>query len=244
MTDILDPPQQGENPSTAVEVEIKLDDPRRTFRPAGLEPGYAVSILTDQDCESWDEAERFVYREYRKIGFCQDSPREWVEEISQFRSCSELVTIRQDDRIVGVIRTMQSEFDNLPIGQFGRHTEVPEGDLLEFGSLTVEPGHRGLGIVNELHRQAVQATMIKGLSAFCMLVEPWSIDFYSDTYGLPLVQTAPARDYMGSITIPAYVRIDAMLENFIRNWPLLFEWITEGLPPETWARGDIPILLK
>lgn len=244
MTDILDPPTRGDDTSLVSDAGTELVDPRSEFRPAGLDDGYSVIHVSDQASAEWDEVERFVYNQFRSVGFCQDSPRQWVEETSPYRPMSDFIAITFEERIVGAIRTIQAPYDKLPIGQFGRRITVPSGELIEFGSLAVEPGHRGLGIVNELHRKAVQSTVIRGLPAFCMLVEPWSIDFYRETYGLPLVQSSPAKEYMGSLTIPAVCRIDEMFENLIRHWPQLFDWTVEDLPASAWSRGDIPIRLS
>jgi hypothetical protein len=77
-----------------------------------------------------------------------------------------------------------------------------------------------------------------------MLVEPWSIDFFRDVYGLPLVQTAPAQDYMGSLTVPAIADMATTLHTLVAEMPALYEWLVEGLEPELWSRGDLPILLR
>jgi hypothetical protein len=59
-----------------------------------------------------------------------------------------------------------------------------------------------------------------------------------------LVQTAPAEDYMGSLTVPAIADIPATLRRLVTEYPGLYEWLIEGLEAHLWERGDLPILLR
>ena len=49
---------------------------------------------------------------------------------------------------------------------------------------------------------------------------------------------------MGSLTVPAMANIAEMLQRLVTEFPGLYEWLTEDLEPELWARGDLPILLR
>lgn len=203
-----------------------------------------LHVVTDPTSALWDRGEQFVYDVFRVSEFCAESPRRWVEESEPYRPGSRLHVLMDSDDIVGVIRTFVGTYAQLPIGQFTPEIPVPEGRLVEIGSLAVKSSLRGLGVANALHRSAVQDAIRLGVPAFCMLVEPWAIDFFRTVYGLPLVQTAPAADYMGSLTVPAMANIAEMLHRLVTEFPGLYEWLSEDLEPELWARGDLPILLR
>jgi hypothetical protein len=217
---------------------------RRDFRPERCDPSMTLHVLTDQESVLWDRAERFVYDVYRVSAFCEESPRHWVEEAEPYRAGSRFHVLLDADDIVGVIRTFVGTYQQLPIGQFPPEIPVPRVPVVEIGSLAVKASLRGLGVANELHRSAVQDAIRLGAPAFCMLVEPWAIDFFRDVYGVPLVQTAPAEDYMGSLTVPAIADIPATLRRLVTEYPGLYEWLIEGLEAQLWERGDLPILLR
>lgn len=203
-----------------------------------------LSVLTDRSSYEWDQAEQFVYRVFREAGFCEVSPREWVEEVDTYRAASTLhVAHDQSGQIIGCVRTILGRYDTLPIGQFRASSEVPGGTLCEIGSLAVDMSIRGLGVVNELHRAALQWALLNDAIGFCMLVEPWSIDFFRDVYGVPLVESAAPREYMGSLTVPATVTFKALWSSLIRAKPGMLEWATAGITIEDRLRHDVPILL-
>jgi hypothetical protein len=217
---------------------------RQDYRPESCDPALQLHVVTDMNSELWDRAEQFVYEVYRVSEFCGESPRRWVEESEPYRPGSRLHVLLDADDIVGVIRTFVGTYEQLPIGQFRPEVPVPDGTLIEIGSLAVKSSLRGLGVANELHRSAVQDAIRHGVPAFCMLVEPWAIDFFRDVYGVPLVQTAPAEKYMGSLTVPAIADIAATLQRLVTEFQALYEWLTEGLEAELWASGKLPILLR
>lgn len=218
-------------------------DVKRAFRPEACDDSLVLQITRDEESDLWDAAERFVYEEYRVARFAEESPRGWVEAAEPYRHGSTLHVMLDGDRVVGVIRTMFGTYDELPIGQFGRSIEVPQGRLAEVGSLAVSRDLRGLGIANELHRSAVQQAVETRCEAFCMLVEPWSFEFFRDVYGAPLVQSAPAREYMGSETVPAITDVAEMLLTWARNRPGMYRWFTEGIHPSVWETGELAVLL-
>ena len=243
---LLEPTEQPPVPrshATASEARADRAEIKRNFRPEGCSEHLRLVSTADESAPLWDAAERFVYDEYRAVGYCEESPKGWVEEAEPFRHGSTLHVMLDGEQVVGTIRTMFGPYDELPIGRFGHDIPVPSGRLAEVGSLAVSRDLRGLGVANELHRAAVQQVIASRVPAFCMLVEPWSIEFFRDVYGLPLVQTAPPRDYMGSLTVPAIVDISEMLESFSRERVGMYHWITEGLDPSLWADGSIPIVL-
>lgn len=225
--------------------EARVDaDADRWFRPETCDASMALVHVTEDDPAMWDRAERFVYDVYRETGFCEVSQRHWVEETEPFRHGSHFHVVVEGDDLVGAIRTMRAPFGALPIGQFALDEGLPSGDLMELGSLAVSRSLRGLGVANELHRAGVQEAIRAGVPAFCMLVEPWSIDFFRQVYGLPLQVVGAPKHYMGSATVPAVASIDEMLRVFVTERPGMFRWITEGLEAELWRDGRLPILLS
>lgn len=238
LTEIHTPSPEGRPAPTGSQ------DAKRTFRPEPCDAALTLRVVEDRTSELWDRAERFVYEVFRISNFCEPSPRQWVEETEPYRPGSRLHVISEGDELVGVIRTFVGTYQELPIGQFPATIDVPDDSLIEIGSLAVSSTMRGLGVANELHRSAVQDAIRMGVPAFCMLVEPWSIDFFRDVYGLPLVQTAPAQDYMGSLTVPAIADMATTLHTLATEMPALYEWLVEGLDAELWSRGDLPIVLS
>ena len=222
---------------------VVVDDTAASFRPEPCDPALGLALVTEGDRAAWDDAERFVYDVFRVSGFCEESPRGWVEEIAPYRAGSTLHVIRDGVRPVGVARTMPGTYDQLPIGKFPAERPVTSGPLVEIGSLAVRATLRGLGVANELHRSAVRWALVNGAEGFCMLVEPWAIDFYRDVYGVPLRESAAPRHYMGSLTVPAVAMLDEMVDQLVRTRPGVYRWFTEGLPPEVWADRNLPVVL-
>ena len=229
-------------PRTSDEVTI-VDEAAAAFRPEPCDPALTLCLVDELDLERWDQAERFIYDVFRVSEFCEESPRGWVEEIDRYRHGSTLHVISDPARPVGAVRTIPGTYDELPIGKFPATVPVTAGPLVEIGSLAVRATLRGLGVANELHRSAVRFALLTGAEGFCMLVKPWAIDFYRDVYGVPLRQSAEARHYMGSLTVPAVAMLDEMVDNLVRTRPGVYRWFTEDLPAEVFAERDLPVLL-
>ncbi|MFM7070014.1 MAG: hypothetical protein ACKOYM_11220, partial [Actinomycetes bacterium] len=166
----------GGGERTSGEIAL-VDEAARAFRPEPCDPALHLRLIDESDQPAWDEAERFIYDVFRVSDFCDESPRGWVEEIDRYRSGSTLHVIADSQRPVGAVRTMRGTYDSLPIGSFPAEVPITAGPLVEIGSLAVRATLRGLGVANELHRSAVRFTLLTGAEGFCMLVEPWAIDF-------------------------------------------------------------------
>lgn len=237
------PPDNGPaSARTDAEITV-IDEAVDTFRPEPCDPALSLRLVDELDLERWDEAERFIYDVFRVSEFCDESPRGWVEEIDRYRHGSTLHVISDHHRPVGAVRTIPGRYDELPIGKFAAQAPVTDGPLVEIGSLAVRATLRGLGVANELHRSAVRFALLTGAEGFCMLVEPWAIDFYRDVYGVPLRQTAEARHYMGSLTVPAVAMLDEMVDNLVRTRRGVYRWFTEDLPVEVFTERNLPVLL-
>ncbi|MEZ5310957.1 MAG: GNAT family N-acetyltransferase [Microthrixaceae bacterium] len=213
----------------------------RDYSPDHCAPHQILRAVTQDEVELWDQAERLVYKIYREMGFCEPSPRNWVEDFEQYRDGSTFYVVIDDDRVVGAIRTMVGPIGELPIGKFPLHTIDPSMVVCEFGSLAVEQEFRGLGITNALHRCAGQHTFRCGAEAFALAVEPWFLEVYRDLYGIPMVLISDPVHYMGSETLAGVVFLDHMISVFIKERPNVLKWLTDGLDPELWMPDTIDL---
>lgn len=213
----------------------------RHYVPDECAPHQTVVTVTEADAELWDEAERLVYRVYRNMGFCDPSPREWVEEFEEYRAGSAFHLVLDEGRVVGAIRTIVGKVDDLPIGRLPVVTESRSLQVCEFGSLAVEESYRGLGVTNAIHRQAVHHSFHQGVPAFALAVEPWFVDVYRDLYGIPIQLISEPVHYMGSDTLVGIVFLDKMVNVLIRERPNIFRWFAEGLDPKLWLPAAIDL---
>lgn len=228
-------------PGDAMVVEVDTD-PQRYFDPERLDPELSTDTILPGN-RLWDPAERFVYSVFRVSGFCEESPREWVEETEPWRAASRLHVITHGDEVNGVARTIVGTYDELPVSQFEPTIDVPAGPLCEIGSLAVRPSLRGLGVANELHRMAFQFGIREEVEGFCFLIDQWMFEFFESHYGLPVRALAPPREFMGGMVVPTGMWVPEMLERLVRVRPRVYSWAVEGLPPERYSSGDLPILL-
>ncbi len=221
---------------------LLVDDPMREFEPELLDPSLQVHTVDAGDA-MWATAENFVYRIFRTSGFCEESPREYVEESEPWRSSSRLHVISEDREPVGVIRTILGRYEDLPVSQFEPEIDVPGGRLCEIGSLAVRPSQRGLGVVNELHRRAFWEGIHSGIDGFCFLIDAWMFDFFRSHYGLPVRALARPRRFMGGDVVPTAMWMPEMLHVLYRTRPNVYRWSVEGLEPRLFAEYDLPIIL-
>lgn len=194
--------------------------------------------------ELWNSAEQFVYRVFRTSKFCEESPRQWVEETQPWRPGSTLHVITDPDRdVIGVARTIFGTYDELPTSQFRPTIPVPSGQLCEIGSLAVRPTQRGLGVANELHRLAFQFGIRQRVAGFVFLIDQWMFEFFESHYGLPVRALAPPREFMGGMVVPTGMWLPEMMEQLARIRPNVFRWSVAGLSPADFVENRLPILL-
>lgn len=222
---------------TARDLGLELRRPpeiHRDYTPDHCLPHQQVMTLLESDEELWDQAERLVYRNYREMGYCEPSKREWVEEFEDYRHGSAFHVVVDNGLVVGAMRTVVGPINDIPLGRMPIHTVPRSMVTCEFGSLAVEKQFRGLGITNAVHRQAAHFTYLSEAESFAMAVEPWFLDVYRDLYGIPMVMISDPVYYMGSETVAGLVFLDQMISVFIRERPNVLKWITEGLDDEIW----------
>jgi len=228
--------------SVAFDDGLVVDDPMRDFDPDRLDPALSVHTV-DSTHPLWVPAENFVYRMFRVSEFCQESPRQFVEESEPWRAGSQLHVIADGSDPIGVARTIIGTYDQLPVSQFEPEIAVPDGPLCEIGSLAVQPNQRGLGVANELHRQAFWAGIHRGIEGFCFLIDSWMFDFFRSHYGLPVRALARPRQFMGGEVVPTGMWWPEMLHVLYRTRPNVYRWSVEGLEPHLFAEYDLPIVL-
>jgi hypothetical protein len=223
-------------------VLVDPDDPMRGFEPDRLDAALSAHDVRPGD-PLWDAAERFVYRIFRVSGFCEESPREYVEETEPWRADSQLHVITEGQEIVGVARTILGTFEELPVRQFDTDVPIPSGTLCEIGSLAVRPTLRGLGVANELHRRSFLRGLHEGIEGICCLIDDWMFDFFRSHYGLPVRALGPARSFMGGEVVPTGMWVPEMLHVLYRTRPNVYRWTVEDLHPDVFVRYDLPIIL-
>lgn len=219
------------------------DDGMHLFEPERLDPTLEVHHVTASDA-LWTPAENFVYEVFRISGFCARSSRHFVEETEPWRAQSSLHVITEDGAPIGVARTIFGTYDELPVSQFTPEIPVPTGTLCEIGSLAVRASQRGLGVANELHRQAFLDGIHRGIDGFCFLIDSWMFDFFRSHYGLPVRALAAPRTFMGGEVVPTGMWLPEMLHILYRTRPNVYRWSVEGLDPRLFAEYDLPVVLS
>ncbi|WP_255626086.1 GNAT family N-acetyltransferase [Dermatobacter hominis] len=223
-------------------VDLEQSDTLRLWVPDPLDPSL-TTYHTTPDTEIGDRAERFVYDTYREHGYCEESPRGWVEEVEPWRSRGTLHVICDGDEVLGVLRTIVGRFEDLPVSQFEQTEALRDGLLLDGGSLAVKSDYRGVGLATELYRNWLEVGIRAGVEGFCMLMDDGYVDVMHTLYALPTHAFAARREYMGGDIEPLVVYIDEMLEQMARVRPNLYKYAISGFTPEEIVKYDLPIIL-
>ncbi len=218
------------------------EDSLRLWTPGPLDPSLKVHHVSPYS-DLGDRAEQFVYDTYRVSGFCEPSPRHWVEETEPWRDGSVLHVVADGDEVLGVIRTMVGEFGELPASQFPPNMDLRPGRMVEGGSLAVKADHRGLGIANELHRIMFCTGLSERAEGWCMLIDGWMADFMRDFYVFPTHVFSDRRQFMGGFIEPIVVWVDELLEQMVARRPKLYQHAISSLSAEEIVRLDLPIIL-
>ena len=201
----------------------------RSGRPPDLLPHHHLVQITGGD--AWMKAEAFVYDIYLKLGYTAESSRSQVEELARFHDYSRFfAVVDEDDRVIGTIRAIYGEFEDLPVGKFTRVDFEDQGAMCELSSIVVDPSVRSIGIIEHLYREGWADATRSGCSAITGLGEKWLLDAFRDTYGLPFVPVGQPKYYMGGDVIPMIMtnNVDAMHE-ICRCNPGYLGWNMEAL---------------
>jgi GNAT superfamily N-acetyltransferase len=237
--------ERGENAvdvPPSIDLESEEDDALRLWAPDPLDPSL-ITYHTTPDTEIGDRAERFVYETYREHGYCEESPRCWVEEVEPWRWKGTLHVICDGDEVLGVLRTIVGRYEDLPVSQFEQTAPLRDGLLLDGGSLAVKSDYRGVGLATELYRNWIEVGIREGVEGFCLLMDDGYVDVLHTLYAVPTHPFAKRRHYMGGDIQPLVVWMDEMLDALARKRPNLYKLAISGFTPEEIAQHDLPILL-
>jgi GNAT superfamily N-acetyltransferase len=237
---LTDRENEGVDVTTATATET--EDQFRLWLPDPLDPGLVCHHVAP-DTQLGDRAERFVYETYRDHGYCRESPRQWVEEVEPWRARSTLHVVCDGDELLGVLRTIVGEIDELPVSQFKRTAPMRDGLLLDGGSLAVKPDFRGVGLATELYRHWIEVGIRRRVEGFCLLMDDGYIEVMHALYALPTHPFAERQRYMGGDIQPLVVWMDEMLESLARSRPLLYKYAVSGFTPQEIVEFDLPIIL-
>lgn len=218
-------------------------DPRMSGRPDDLEPGHRLEV--DVHGPLRDAAEEFVYDVYLRIGYCEAAADRRVRELAPWAAESHIhAVVDEDEEIVGTIRSIYGNYQDLPVGQFDRFDHEMGDPVCELSSLVVRTKHRGTGVIEHLYRIGwLDAFRHRG-SALVALIDPWLFDAFRDLYGLPFREIGPAKRYMGTDPVPVGMPLvgDAYLQT-ARSNPRFWVWILEGVAPLEVREWGLPIVL-
>jgi GNAT superfamily N-acetyltransferase len=218
------------------------DDPFRLWEPDPLDESLVIHHTTP-DTEIGAAAERFVYDTYRERGYCEESPRGWVEEVDPWRDRGVLHVICDGDEVIGVLRTIVGRYEDLPVSQFRQTRPLRDGLLLDGGSLAVKPDYRGLSLATELYRHWLEVGIRSGVEGFCMLMDDGYVDVIRQVFALPTHPFAERMHYMGGDIEPLVVYINEMLDTMSKVRPNLYRFAISGFSPEEIAAYGLPIVV-
>jgi len=212
-------------------------------RPAALQDHHRlVTIDTDDLLE---RAERFVYEHYLRIGFCEPSPRERVEELAPWADRAHMHAVIDDDEmIVGTIRTIFGNYGELPVAQFERTDHEMPDPVCELSSLVVRQRDRGTGVIEHLYRAGWLNAFRLRASAIVGLIDPWLFDAFVDHYGLPFRVIGTPSHYMGTDPVPVGMPlVGPAYDDLARRNPAFWLWTLEALSPAEIGAWGLPLIL-
>jgi hypothetical protein len=193
----------------------------------------------------WDAAAAFVYDEYFRRGWCQESANRRVPDHEPWADRSTYHIINDAEaEIVGTLHTIVGEFGDLPIGtQFPRSSAWPPDECCEFGAFVVAPGVRKLQATSYLHRSALEIGVKAGALSVVAVVETPLLRLLREGYGFPFTQVGVGHDYMGAECIPIATTYRDIAESIFRLDKDMYNWLFRVFTPEEIAVNEFPIWL-
>lgn len=216
---------------------------RSSGRPADLSPGLRMEVV--ERGPLLDRAEEFVYDVYRQVGYCRTSSRKRVEELQLWSDRSVFHVVADEaDVVVGTVRTVVGQYDELPIGQFLRNDFRHPDPVCELGALAVEASSRSTGVIEHLYRAGWLQAARSGSSALVAVIEPWLLEVFISSYGLAFEQIGEGMDYLGGYSVPtAFPLVPRSYEILTERNPGFMRWNGEAATVEELIKWGIPILL-
>jgi hypothetical protein len=181
---------------------------------------------------------------YLSIGYTQPSSKHQVEELARWADRSTFfAVVDPDDDIVGTIRVIYGNYDELPVSQFERTDFTHADPLCELSSLVVDNKVRSTGVLEHLFRAGWAETLRSGASAIVALVDTWLFDAFRDAYALPFVQLGEPHFHMGGNVVPVALSTapEAYEEVAFHN-PHFMRWSFETLTEQEMIDLRMPIL--
>lgn len=222
--------------------EHVLDTPERapSGRPADLLPQHRLVTVTGGD--RWVQLEAFVYDIYRKVGYCDESPRRRVEELARWNDASRFHAVFDDeDQVIGVVRTIFGRYADLPVGRFTRTDFRDPDPVCELSSLTVRNDVRSTGVIEHLYRAGWLDALRHGSRAVVALIDEWLLEVFVDTYHLPFSVIGLGREYMGGAPLPAGLPlVGHHYAAMASTNPDFWRWTLEAVAPEEVERWGLP----
>jgi hypothetical protein len=211
-------------------------------RPAELQPGHRVVTITGGDL--WMQAEAFVYDIYRQVGYCDESPRHRVEELARWEERSRLHAVMDDDdEVIGVVRTIFGDYEDLPVGQFERTDGSDPDPVCELSSLTVRTDVRSTGVIEHLYRAGWLDAFRHGSTTLVALIDDWLLEVFQGTYRLPFKVIGVGKEYMGSTPVPVAMPLTGPDYQLTADEnPDFWAWTLEAVSDDEAAAWSLPLL--
>lgn len=209
-------------------------------RPANLLDHHRLETITGGPM--WEAAERFVHDTYVELGYTAPSARQQVEELAPYQSMSVFhAVVDDDDRIVGTVRNIYGNYQELPVGKFHRIDDADTDQLCELSSLVVSPSMRSTGVIEHLYRVGWLEAFRMDCHAVVAIIDDWLLDVFQDTYRLPFRQIGTGREYMGGVPVPVALPLDGSdYDDLARVNPLFWAWVLEDLTDDEQVAWGLP----
>jgi hypothetical protein len=203
--------------------------PRRDWvgRLRGAPTGSWVGIAEGELAE---RARLLEYEVFVEQGYCEADPDGRIAEYRPWEDRSQFHTVvGPDGRLIAAVRTTMGSYAGLPVGKFERWDEYPPDPVIEYASLVVPKGARGLGGAEELYRSVVHQALRTEAGGLVAIGEQWLFDLLNDVYDFGFRQLGPSRWYMGGECFPMGTSMEHLMQHFREDQPTLHDWFLEGL---------------
>jgi hypothetical protein len=196
-------------------------------RLKGAPEGAWVGIA---DGELAERARRLEYEVFLEQGYCEPDPGERIAEYRPWEDRSQFhAVVDADGELIAAVRTTLGDYVDLPVGKFERWDDELPNPVLEYASLVVPTGARGLGGAEALYRSVFQEAIRSGAGGLVAIGEQWLLDLLNEVYDFSFCQLGPSRWYMGGECFPMGVSVAGVLQHFRDHQPTFLDWVLEGL---------------
>jgi N-acetylglutamate synthase-like GNAT family acetyltransferase len=195
--------------------------------PPMLPVGWRVSIET-LGSEFFSLAERLEYATFVEEHYCATSGLRRTQEYESWRTSSVFHVVSNGSQVVGVVRALVGELNELPIGRFRMSESLPKDPVCEYASLAIAPDARSSGVSEALYRSVWQYAVGQETSGLVAIVERWLLTLLQHHYGFGFRQLGPSAWYMGGECMPIGATHEEITANLSSARPLLWNYLKEG----------------